>query len=83
MCNVRYGMNLRYTNMWDMPLRYLALGCLADFTRPFARRREIILPVAVALLCAIDLRQYHIFFVQHDLYELVTGGLLHALQILK
>jgi 4-amino-4-deoxy-L-arabinose transferase-like glycosyltransferase len=83
MCNVRYGMNLRYTNMWDMPLRYLALGCLADFSRPFARRREIILPVAVALLCAIDLRQYHIFFVQHDLYELVTGGLLHALQILK
>lgn len=83
MCNVRYGMNLRYTNMWDMPLRYLALGCLADFTRPFIRRREIILPVAVVLLCAIDLRQYHIFFVQHDLYELVTGGLLRALQILK
>ena len=22
MCNVKYGMNLRYTNMWDMPLRY-------------------------------------------------------------
>jgi hypothetical protein len=35
------------------------------------------------LLCAFDLRQYHIFFVQHNLYELVTGGLLHALQILK
>jgi hypothetical protein len=83
MCNVRYGMNLRYTNMWDMPLRYLALGCLADLTRPFVRRREIILSVAVALLCAIDLRQYYIFFVQHDLYELVTGGLLRALQILK
>jgi hypothetical protein len=83
MCNVRYGMNLRYTNMWDMPLRYLALGCLTDLTRPFARRREIILPVAVVLLCAIDLRQYHIFFVEHDLYELVTGGLLRALQILK
>ncbi|MEN3370367.1 MAG: hypothetical protein V7609_2510 [Verrucomicrobiota bacterium] len=83
MCNVRYGMNLRYTNMWDMPLRYFALGCLADLSRPFIRRREIILPVAVVLLCAIDLRQYHIFFVQHDLYELVTGGLLRALQILK
>ena len=24
MANVRYGMNLRYANMWDMPLRYLA-----------------------------------------------------------
>ncbi len=82
MCNIRYGMNLRYTNMWDMPLRYLALGCLVDITHSF-RRREIFLVVAVLLLCAIDLRQYYIFFVQHDLYELVTAGLLRALQILK
>lgn len=82
MCNIRYGMNLRYTNMWDLPLRYLALGCLVDLTRSF-RRREIFLVIAVLLLCAIDLRQYYIFFVQHDLYELVTAGLLRALQILK
>ena len=26
MCNVKYGMNLRYANMWDMPLRFLAFG---------------------------------------------------------
>jgi 4-amino-4-deoxy-L-arabinose transferase-like glycosyltransferase len=82
MCNVRYGMNLRYTNMWDMPMRYLAIGCIADLTR-FARRREILIIAAVIFLCAIDLRQYHILFVQHDLYELVTGALLRALQILK
>jgi 4-amino-4-deoxy-L-arabinose transferase-like glycosyltransferase len=82
MCNIRYGMNLRYTNMWDMPLRYLALGCLIDVTRPF-RRPEIAVVAAVLVLCAIDLRQYYIFFVQHDLYELVTVALLRALQILK
>ena len=82
MCNIRYGMNLRYTNMWDMPLRYLAVGCVADVTRSF-HRRGLVLISAVALLCLIDLRQYYIFFVQHDLYELVTSGLLHALQILK
>jgi 4-amino-4-deoxy-L-arabinose transferase-like glycosyltransferase len=82
MCNIRYGMNLRYTNMWDMPLRYLALGCLVDVTKT-VRRRQIVLVVAVVFLCAIDLRQYYIFFVQHDLYELVTAGLLRALQILK
>jgi 4-amino-4-deoxy-L-arabinose transferase-like glycosyltransferase len=82
MCNIRYGMNLRYTNMWDMPLRYLALGCLIDVTRPF-RRPELAIVVAVLVLCAIDLRQYYIFFVQHDLYELVTAALLRALQILK
>lgn len=77
MCNVRYGMNLRYTNMWDMPLRYLAVGCLTALTplRYFA--------VAVVLLCAFDLHQYYVFFVQHNLYELVPAGLLHALDILK
>jgi hypothetical protein len=82
MCNVRYGMNLRYTNMWDMPMRYLAVGCIADLTRSL-RRRDTVIVVAVIFLCAIDLRQYYIFFVQHDLYELVTGALLRALQILK
>lgn len=83
MCNIRYGMNLRYTNMWDMPLRYLAVGCLVDLTRPFLRRGPVVMVAAVALLCVVDLRQYYIFFVQHDLYELVTAGLLRALQILK
>ncbi|HEY2140402.1 MAG TPA: phospholipid carrier-dependent glycosyltransferase [Chthoniobacterales bacterium] len=82
MCNIRYGMNLRYTNMWDMPLRYLALACILDFGRSL-RRREIFIAGSVAFLCAVDLRQYYIFFVQHDLYELVTAGLLRALQILK
>jgi len=82
MCNVRYGMNLRYTNMWDLPMRYLAVVCLSDLTASL-RRREMVVAVAIVVLCAIDLRQYHIFFVQHDLYELVTAGLLRALQILK
>lgn len=83
MCNVRYGMNLRYTNMWDLPLRYLAVSCLCDLTRAVPRRRSLLLIAAVAILCAADLRQYYIFFVQHNLYELVTTGLLRALQILK
>jgi 4-amino-4-deoxy-L-arabinose transferase-like glycosyltransferase len=82
MCNVRYGMNLRYTNMWDMPMRYLAIGCIADLSRP-TRRRELLIGAAVIFLCLIDIRQYYIFFVQHDLYELVTGLLLQALKILK
>jgi 4-amino-4-deoxy-L-arabinose transferase-like glycosyltransferase len=82
MCNIRYGMNLRYTNMWDLPLRYLGVACLTDVTRLF-RHRALIVGVATAFFCAIDLRQYYIFFVQHDLYELVTAGLLRALQILK
>jgi 4-amino-4-deoxy-L-arabinose transferase-like glycosyltransferase len=83
MCNIRYGMNLRYTNMWDLPLRYLAVSSLAHLSDLSLRNREVVMGIMVALLCAFDLRQYHTFFVQNDLYELVTGGLLHALQILK
>ena len=83
MCNVRYGMNLRYTNMWDMPLRYLAVLTVRDLARSFSQHKESIIVVAVILLCAFDLRQYYIFFVQNDLYELVTSGLLQAVRILK
>jgi 4-amino-4-deoxy-L-arabinose transferase-like glycosyltransferase len=82
MCNVRYGMNLRYTNMWDMPMRFLALTCVSDCLRSF-RRRELLITIGVALLCAYDLRQYQILFVDYGLYELVPGGLLRALHILK
>ena len=83
MCNVRYGMNLRYTNMWDMPLRYLAVLCLCDLTQSLRRHQAIAIVLAVILLGAFDLRQYHIFFVKFGLYELVTAGLLRAVQILK
>jgi hypothetical protein len=83
MCNVRYGMNLRYTNMWDMPLRYLAVGCLTNLTAPIRRHGALLFAGIILLLCLFDLRQYHVFFVQHDLYELVPGGLLRAVNILK
>lgn len=83
MCNIRYGMNLRYTNMWDMPLRYLALVCLFDLAQLLRRYQNIALVLAVVCLGAFDLRQYHIFFVKFGLYELVTSGLLRAVQILK
>jgi len=83
MCNVRYGMNLRYTNMWDLPLRYLAVLCLADLVRSVRWRSDLVFAGAIASLSLFDLRQYRIFFVEHNLYELVSGGLLHALRILK
>jgi 4-amino-4-deoxy-L-arabinose transferase-like glycosyltransferase len=82
MCNLKYGMNLRYANMWDVPLRILAVGTLASLAAPF-RRRSLIFAIAIALLCAVELRQYLILFVQYPLYELVSEGLLRALHILK
>jgi hypothetical protein len=83
MCNLKYGMNLRYATMWDMPLRLLAFGQLAALAAPLPRYRNIALAGAVALICAVEYRQYLLFFVDAPLYELVTEGLLRALKILK
>jgi 4-amino-4-deoxy-L-arabinose transferase-like glycosyltransferase len=83
MCNVRYGMNLRYTNMWDLPLRFLAVCCLLGLTARFGRWQNFVLGVSVAAMCALELNQYYAFFVKFGLYELVTEGLLRAVNILK
>ena len=83
MCNIKYGMNLRYANMWDMPLRFLAFGQIVAFCARSRAIAPLILCGAVGLVCAVELRQYIILFVQFPLYELVPEGLLRALHILK
>ncbi len=83
MCNLKYGMNLRYANMWDMPLRVLAFSQLAAVIRPISRHRVAILCATLGVICALEMRQYLILFVEYPLYELVSEGLLRALQILK
>ena len=83
MCNVRYGMNLRYANIWDLPLRYLAVLSLSNVSQLFGRRATLALYVLTAFVCVNELRQYLIFFVENGLYELVTAGLLQAIKILK
>ena len=83
MANVRYGMNLRYANMWDMSLLYLSVVCLTNLTGSLSRRPSVWLALGVAALCVVELRQYEIFFVKAPLYELAPEGLLRAVKILK
>jgi len=82
MCSVPNGMNLRYTTIWEFPLRALAAvqaGALASrFARP-----GLALTIVIAVLCVLDLRQYHHFFVTYRLYELAPEYLLRASDILK
>jgi hypothetical protein len=83
MCNVKYGMNLRYANIWDMPLRFLAVSQIVALTR-YARRYAVALSaLCVVLIAALELRQFYILTINYPLYELVTHHLLRALQILK
>jgi 4-amino-4-deoxy-L-arabinose transferase-like glycosyltransferase len=83
MANVRYGMNLRYANMWDMPLRFLSGFCLTNISDRFGVSSRWLFPSLIASLCLFEWNQYLVFFVHHNLYELVTTGLLRAIQVLK
>ena len=84
MCNVKYGMNLRYATMWDLPLRALAMAQVGWMvTRVRVEWRAWALTLAVAGLCAFDLDQYYRLAVLNPLYELAPADLLHALKILK
>ncbi len=82
MCKIRFGMNLRYANMWDFPLRFLAATYLASLAARF-RWSNLYFALAIVSLCLLDLRQYQLLFVSFGLYELVPEGLMRALQILK
>jgi 4-amino-4-deoxy-L-arabinose transferase-like glycosyltransferase len=83
MCNVKYGMNLRYANMWDMPLRFLAFSQIVALASWSKQYRGAIIAAAVALLAAIEFHQYIVLAVRYPLYELITHDLLQALSILK
>ncbi len=83
MCHVRNGMNLRYTTIWDMPLRMLAAAQLLDFAKIAKRWERPVLIAATVLVCGSELWQYRSFFISEALYEVPTESLLHAAGILK
>ncbi len=85
MANVKYGMNLRYASIWDLPLRMLAVSQLALLTARLVgeRWRWPAFALLVTGVCAIDLQQYYRLAVKYPLYELVPVDLFRALSILK
>ncbi|MDB6171262.1 MAG: hypothetical protein JWL59_573 [Chthoniobacteraceae bacterium] len=83
MCNVRFGMNLRYASIWDLPLRALAVAQIGLLARPFGKHATLVAALLVCALCAYEFRQFGIFFKDFGLYELASEGLLRAVKILK
>jgi hypothetical protein len=83
MCNVRYGMNLRYASIWDLPLRVMAAAQVTALATRFGPRQALVMALAIVAISAYELRQYWIFFMNVPLYELVTEGLVRAVKILK
>src|SRR5438105_6867214 len=83
MCNVKYGMNLRYANMWDLPLRVLVFSQIVWLTSFAKRFQTPIVVTAMVFLAAIEFHQYIVLAVRYPLYELINHDLLQALSILK
>jgi hypothetical protein len=83
MCNIKYGMNLRYAIIWDIPLRLLAFSQIVAFSTRFRRYQTLIVCSAIGLICLLELRQYIILAVHYKLYELIPQLLLRALHIIK
>jgi len=85
MCNVTYGMNLRYANMWDFPLRYLALVPVFGWTKSVTGegKKKFLLIGVVTLLCLFELANYLRIFVANPVYDPIPTSLLKALDILK
>jgi len=83
MCNVRFGMNLRYATIWELPLCALATVQVGEMARPFGKRGPLVYGLILSALCVYSLHQYEVFFVNCNLYELVSEGLLRAVKILK
>ena len=84
MANLRYGMNLRYGAIWDMPLRCFAFAQLTALAGRFPERwRALVLPMLLVLVCAAEMRQYFVLFVSGAIYDPIPVELLRAMQMLK
>jgi 4-amino-4-deoxy-L-arabinose transferase-like glycosyltransferase len=83
MANVKYGMNVRYTTIWDMPLRYLAVSQVALFANQAGRHGPLIMLLATIGLAAFELYQYFVFCVWFPAYALVGHEIFRAVRIIK
>ena len=83
MANVKYGLNLRYATIWDLPIRVFAASQCVLLAARFGTWRLPVFALLIAGLCAFDLTQYQRLAVAFPLYELVPLDLLHALRIIK
>lgn len=82
MCNITDGMNLRFATIWEFPLAALAVIPASVWSSKFSRP-HIVLAIVATFLCAVELRQYKHFFVDHRVYELASEYLLRSTGILK
>ena len=91
MAQVRYGMNLRYTNMWDGILCILAAWSIVEIientlkneNRNNKKIKSLVTALSCLIVCGMELKEYNKVFVTNPTYELVPEALLRSEKILK
>jgi hypothetical protein len=92
MCNVRYGMNLRYSGIWGMPMRFAAFLMIWELCARFRNWQWLAAAVLTIGLCVYEVRQYGVIVMGNSrrvpdrklpFYEVVTADMLRQTNILK
>lgn len=83
MASVRYGMSLRFANLWDFPLRFLAASAVFALLANIRRAPLVAVTASFVLIAAADFHQYRRIFVENNVYDPVTPDLLRAVDVLK
>jgi hypothetical protein len=83
MGNVRYGLNLRFATIWDLPLAIFAWTQIGRLAERAGERRAMAAAALVAVVCACELRQYVVYFMDGRLFDVPTAALERTTGILK
>jgi 4-amino-4-deoxy-L-arabinose transferase-like glycosyltransferase len=83
MVNIKYGMNLRYATIWDLPLRFLACAGLFQLCARFASHARLLTVVATVVFALLELNQYRVFCMKAPTYALTPAELLQAARVVK
>ena len=83
MANVKYGMNIRYATIWDMPLRFLAASQLVLLANQLGTRGPLVMIGLTVAFTGFELYQYYVFCVSYPSYALIGDDLLRAVRIIK
>jgi len=83
MASVQYGMSLRFANLWDFPLRFLAASAVFALCAHLRWRPVVVASICFLVMAAADFRQYQRIFVARNVYDPVTPDLLKAVDMLK
>ncbi|MEQ1859060.1 MAG: phospholipid carrier-dependent glycosyltransferase [Chthoniobacteraceae bacterium] len=83
MAGVRYGVSLRFANLWDFPLCFLAASAVFALVENLRWRPLLAATAALVLVAASEMHQYRRIFVARNVHDPITPELLRAVDILK